>query len=42
MKRDTRQRTTQSKTHKKFRKIILDKLNDQCAIVAETGNLIIE
>ena len=42
MKKDTRQRITQSERNNKFRKCILDTYNDQCAIVAETDDLIIE
>ena len=40
--KDTRQRITQSERNNKFRKCILDRYNDQCAIVAETDDLIIE
>ena len=42
IKKDTRQRITQSERNNKFRKCILDRYNDQCAIVAETDDLIIE
>ena len=42
MKKDSRQRITQSERNNKFRKCILDTYNDQCAIVAETDDLIIE
>ena len=42
MKEDTRKRITQSERNNKFRKCILDRYNDQYAIVAETDDLIIE
>ena len=42
MKEDTRKRITQSERNNKFRKCILDRYHDQCAIVAETDDLIIE
>ena len=42
IKKDARQRITQSERNNKFRKCILDRYNDQYAIVAETDDLIIE
>ena len=42
MKEDTRQRITQSERNNKFRKCIYDTYCDQCAIVAETDDLIVE
>ena len=42
IKKDTRQRIKQSERNNKFRKCILDRYNDQCVIVAETDDLIIE
>ena len=42
MKEVTRQRITQSERNNKFRKCIHDTYCDQCAIVAETDDLIVE